>query len=65
MAASNIFIINTITIFHKIKTTSFPMGSPVLLSRLEASQEITDPNLCLALGTVWLTQSKYDGINIS
>lgn len=58
MAAFNIFIVITIIISHELKIMSFPTRSPLWCSRLEASQEIIDPNLCLALGTVWLTQSK-------
>lgn len=63
--AINIVIIITIIISHKIKIASFLTGSLLLHSRPEVSQEIIDPNLCLASGTVCLTQSKYSLINIS
>ena len=65
VVAINIIIIITIITSLRIKITSSLTGSPLLRSRLEASQEITDPNLYLALATVWLTQSKYNSINIS
>lgn len=52
VVAINIIIIITIITSLRIKITSSLTGSPLLRSRLEASQEITDPNLYLAVEQV-------------